>query len=126
MKKLIKIVSFSLLSVQLLWGQITTTITPPFNCVQNLVGPGVQFSNVQTFSSSLNSFATFTGGTASGLGFNSGIFLASGDISSYPAINQPPSTLLSNSNGAPGDATLNALGAGTTFNATVLQFDFVP
>lgn len=109
-----------------IYSQITTTITPPANCVQNLVGPGVQFSNVQIFSSSLNSFATFTGGTASGLGFNNGVYLSTGNILTHAPLNNLPSTFLNNDNGAPGDPTLNALGLGTTFNATVLQFDFVP
>lgn len=108
------------------YSQITPTITPPVNCVQNLVGPGVQYSNVQTFGSSLNSFATFTGGTASGLGFNSGVYLSTGNIAAHAPLSNLPGTFLSNNNGAPGDPTLNAMGLGTTFNATVLQFDFVP
>lgn len=126
MKKIYTILCLCIFLINVSWGQITPVITTPANCVQNLVGPGVQFSNIQTFSSSLNSFALFTGGTASGLGFNSGVYLSTGNISLHPALNNTPATFLSNDNGAPGDATLNSLGAGTTYNATVLQFDFVP
>ncbi|MCX7743584.1 MAG: choice-of-anchor L domain-containing protein [Flavobacteriales bacterium] len=126
MKKIFTTIVLSFFFSFLHYSQITTTITPPANCVQNLVGPGVQYSNVLTFGSNLNSFATFTGGTSVGLGFNSGVYLTSGNINSQANLNNPPSTLISHANGAPGDPTLNSLGAGTTFNATVLQFDFVP
>lgn len=126
MKKILTLLAFHSIFSFLNYSQIVTTITPPANCVQNLVGPGVQYSNVQTFGSNLNSFATFSGGTSVGLGFNSGVYLTSGNIPSQANLNNPPSTLISHANGAPGDADLDAITTGTTYNATILQFDFVP
>jgi hypothetical protein len=105
----------------------TTNLTSltPLQLAQMLAGPGVTVSNV-TFTGANVAGGSFTGGLADGLGIASGVILSSGDIANAagPNTNDGITTI----NGTPGDADLNAIvGAGhTTFDAAVLEFDFVP
>lgn len=99
-----------------------STLTPE-ELVEALIGTGTNapvISNVN-FIGDPRAAGTFTGGTGI-IGFESGIILSSGNIASVvgPNIRDNTSTNL----GRPGDADLNGLGAGTTFDATVLEFDF--
>jgi hypothetical protein len=92
--------------------------------VQNLVGVGVKVSNV-SFTGAAVAAGTFTGGT-SAVGFDSGIILSSGKAAD---VAPPESFFADTTNGTPGDAQLAALAGVTlaeTFDAAVLQFDFVP
>jgi hypothetical protein len=107
---------------------ITTTnlsSTTPLQLAQMLAGPGVTVSNV-TFVGANVAGGSFTGGLADGLGIGSGVILSSGDI----ALATGPNTNdgVTGNNSTPGDANLNTIvGAGhTTFDAAVLEFDFVP
>lgn len=71
---------------------------------------------------------TFTGGgsnQSNSIGIQTGIILTSGDaafVSNVPNINGSAGT----NNGAAGSALLNGLGQGTTFNASILSFSFIP
>ncbi len=104
-----------------------------------LVGSGVSVSNV-TYTGDDRAAGTFTGG-AGIIGFNSGIVLDSGKVQTYtadPACSQGvegPNTCYeggpsgddnSTSFGLPGDSDLTGLAGFPTFDASVLQFDFVP
>jgi hypothetical protein len=107
---------------------VTTTdlnSTTPQQLAQMLAGSGVLISNV-TFTGANVAGGTFTGGLADGLGLDSGVILSSGNIAN--AVGPNTNDGITTSNGTPGDATLNAIvGAGhTTFDAAVLEFDFVP
>jgi hypothetical protein len=101
-----------------------TSITP-LQLAQMLAGPGVTVSNV-TFTGANVAGGSFTGGLADGLGIASGVILSSGNIAN--AVGPNTNDGISTVNGTPGDADLNAIvGAGhTTFDAAVLEFDFVP
>lgn len=107
---------------------ITTTnlsSTTPTQLAQMLAGAGVVVSNV-VFTGANVAGGSFTGGTADGLGIESGVILSSGDIANAAGPNN--SDGITTDNNAPGDASLDAIvGAGhTTFDAAVLEFDFVP
>lgn len=101
-----------------------TSITP-LQLAQMLAGPGVTVSNV-TFTGANVAGGSFTGGLADGLGIASGVILSSGDIANAAGPNTDDGITTDNSTA--GDADLNAIvGVGhTTFDAAVLEFDFVP
>ena len=100
-------------------------VTPTDNAsllVNTILGSGITVSDV-TYSGHELASGTFTGGLSSGIGIEDGIVLTSGNA-----------TLIGNSNNSdsatgdyslPGDADLNALVPQSTFDATVLEFNFV-
>ncbi|MBI5763327.1 MAG: choice-of-anchor L domain-containing protein [Planctomycetes bacterium] len=93
----------------------------PADLVTALLGPGVSVSNV-TYTGVNVAAGTFSGGTGI-VGFASGVILSSGDISFVPGPNSQDS--VSGVNTGIGDADLNGLIPGyTTFDASVLEFDF--
>lgn len=95
----------------------------PTDLVNNLLGGGVSVSNV-VYTGANCAAGTFSGGTGI-IGFESGIILSSGNISNVIGPNDSPSK--TTDNGLPGDASLDALIPGyTTYDASVLEFDFVP
>jgi len=99
-----------------------TTQTPE-DLVNVLLGGGVAVSNV-TYTGTTVSAGTFTGGTGI-IGFESGIILSSGSIQNVVGPNT--SDGITTMNGLAGDADLAKLIPGfRTFDATVLEFDFVP
>jgi hypothetical protein len=101
---------------------LTTGLTPT-DLVNILLGGGVAVSNV-TYVGTDWTAGTFSGGTGI-IDFESGIILSSGDIASVVGPNQLDN--VTTNNGLPGDADLDTLIPGyTTFDATVLEFDFVP
>lgn len=93
--------------------------------VQNiLVGSGITVSNV-TYTGSPNAIGSFTtGATPTNLGFPAGIIMASGNVVTAMGWNNAggAGTALS----MPGDPLLNSLITTPTYDAAVLQFDFVP
>ncbi len=102
---------------------INTAMTP-LQLVQNtLLGSGVTVSNI-TYTGGANSKAYFSNGAATNLGLNSGIILCTGIVTQIP---NPQSYFMSTNLGLSGDPDLNTI-AGTTqtYDACVLQFDFVP
>jgi pimeloyl-ACP methyl ester carboxylesterase len=98
-------------------GSLTPTLL-----AQTLVGPGVSVSNAQ-FTGAPVTAGTFSGGNGI-IGFDSGVVLSTGKVSSVVGPNVSDST--STNNGQPGDPTLTALSGFPTFDAAILNFDFVP
>jgi hypothetical protein len=103
-------------------------ILDPDDLVFNLVGSGISYSNV-SYTGTLGGLATASAGTfINGLtifGIDQGIILCSGHVNNAPGPNS------SDAIGAdlflPGDADLNlAFGGITTYDATILEFDFIP
>lgn len=126
MKRLISIALF--LFPTILLGQLVTNAGGgPANLVQNvLLGQGVTVSNI-SYSGSAMAIGQFTA-TGSNLGLASGIVMTTGTIHNTGAgphgpNNQPDAGM---DNGAGGYSPLNAIAGASTFNAAVLQFDFVP
>lgn len=95
----------------------------PLDMVENIVGEGIQYSNV-TFQGADASRGIFTNGETTNLGIASGIFLTSGAGYNIPGPNV--STSAGSNNGMPGHASLNAITTSTTYDAAVLEFDFIP
>ena len=96
----------------------------PASIASTLGGPGVIIFN-ETISGAANSYGTFTGGTVGGLGITSGVILSTGvaDTAKGPNL----STFDGDDLLQPGDPDLNVL-AGSfmgTFDACILEFDFV-
>jgi hypothetical protein len=107
-------------------GIVTTDLTGPLgpsDLVDSLVGGGVTTSNV-TYVGDDIAAGTFTGGLPVLNAFDSGIILSTGDISFVVGPNQLDNA--TETNLEPGDAQLSALSGFPTFDASVLEFDFVP
>jgi gliding motility-associated-like protein len=103
---------------------INTALTPT-QLVQNvLVGGGVTVSNV-TMTGLPTMYGSFSNGAATNLGFGSGVLLTTGNITD---VAQAASGFMSTDMGQAGDPDLNNIGSAgtTTYDACVLQFDFVP
>jgi len=103
----------------------TTDLTQgatPASMVTALLGPGVTAENV-TYNGAPLAAGTFIGGTGI-VGFESGIVLSSGCISNLVGPNVSDS--ISCDLVLPGDPDLTLLSGFTTFDATVLEFDFEP
>lgn len=114
---------------------ISTSMTPQ-QLVQNvLLGGGVTVSNV-TYTGSGISRGNFTGGASTNLGLASGIVLATCNVigandnngNPVPLLGSPVSNFASEDMGQSGDPDLEALLSGTSssYDASVLQFDFIP
>jgi len=94
----------------------------PLDLVQNvLLGSGVQVMNV-SFTGPNVARGTFQG--TSNLGMSDGIILATGDIS--VAVGPNNSDSQTTGPGSAGDNDLNNLIGSTTYDAAVLEFDFIP
>lgn len=93
------------------------------NLAQALVGSGVTISNA-TYTGAEVASGYFSDGTASGLGFDSGIVLTSGFASNIDgSVNTSDS--ITGANALPGLASLDVISGVTTHDATVLSFDFI-
>ncbi len=133
---------FFMLFNNCVFSQLTTNNSlTPAQMVQNvLAGNGVSVSNV-VYTGYVNGISTFTAGPATNLGISSGIFLTTGSF----LANDPNGFLNIGADGPfgpsskeqnlfqfkPGDPDLNALliqtgGNLTTYDAPVLEFDFIP
>ena len=122
------LIIFFIVTVTVVKGQLVTTGgISPNALVQNvLVGPGVQVSNV-FFSGSASAIGTFNSANAN-VGIEEGIIMTTGTIS--PGTNGPhgPNNQANAGldNGAGGYPPLGNLVGTTTFNASILEFDFIP
>ncbi|MEI6817235.1 MAG: choice-of-anchor L domain-containing protein [Bacteroidota bacterium] len=95
----------------------------PAQLVQNvLLGTGVSVSNI-TYTGSDSAYGSFNG-TASNIGFSSGVILCTGNID-Y-AVGPNGNCCAGYSAGMPGDAQLTAICGQTTNDAAIIEFDFVP
>jgi gliding motility-associated-like protein len=112
------------------FGQLTTSVAmSPAQLVQNvLLGSGVTVSNIN-FTGSGGAIGSFSA-TGTNLGINTGVILTTGTVLNtgqgpHGPNNKPNAGI---DNGAPGNAQLAATitGSAQTFNASILEFDFVP
>jgi len=87
-----------------------------------LAGPGVQISNAVITSPS-NYYSSFNA-SGTNLGLSNGLLLTTGDytVAVGPNNQQGAATVDNN----PGDATLQAIAGVNTYDAAVLEFDFIP
>lgn len=102
---------------------LTGTLTPQ-DLVDELVSEGITISNV-TYTGADMAAGIFTGGTGIiGTDFDSGIILSTGNIADVIGPNESSSTTtILNEDG---DEDLSELAGEKTYDATVLEFDFVP
>lgn len=75
-----------------------------------------------TYTGTSNSSGTFTDGSSSGISLDSGIILTSGTATNASGPNDSDSKGINN--GLAGDSDLDTLVDSSTFNASVLEFDF--
>ncbi|SFT79369.1 Calx-beta domain-containing protein [Lishizhenia tianjinensis] len=113
---------------QTAFGQLVTTANTPNNLVQNvLLGTGVQISNIN-YVGSPGSIGYFNGANTN-IGLDEGVILTTGTIANSPAGPHGPNNQASagvSLNGG-GFTKLDALVNGSsTFDATILEFDFIP
>ncbi len=94
----------------------------PDDLANTLVGAGVSISNV-TYAGADVAAGKFSGGTGI-IDYDAGVILSSGNIVNVVGPNVEDGK--TGVNGTPGDADLDALSGFTTFDAAVLEFDFVP
>jgi gliding motility-associated-like protein len=127
MKKFIRYIFLFFLSVFLstmTYGQIGISVgVSADDLVENIVGDGVVYSNA-TINGTDVMHGTFVNGSTTSLGIDAGIFLTSGSGIFIPGPNSSGST--STNNEEPGDGSLSGLAGGTTYDASVLEFDFIP
>jgi hypothetical protein len=102
---------------------LTDATLSPANLAAQLVGTGVTISNV-TYTGSPVAAGTFHT-ESSIIGFTDGIILSTGSARSV--IGPNCSSSITTENGYPGDGDLsNLIGQNATFDAAILEFDFVP
>lgn len=112
-------------------AQITTTTTmTPSQLVTNvLLGPGVIASNI-TYTGAPDAIGFFSGGMTgtNPLGIDSGVVMTTGTVLNNGSGPQGPnaSTGAGMDNQQPGDAYLTSIAGAQTFNAAILEFDFIP
>lgn len=110
------------------FGQLVTTVGSASNLVQNvLLGPGVTVSNIQ-YNGGSTSIGSF-GYTGTNFGIKSGIIMTTGTVINNGNGPQGPNNNANAGfdNGSGGLTQLSDLVGGTaTYNAAVLQFDFIP
>ncbi|HLV41770.1 MAG TPA: choice-of-anchor L domain-containing protein [Brumimicrobium sp.] len=117
----------SILSVSLIAQLQTSGGQSPAQLVQNvLLGSGVEVSNVN-FSGSPGAIGTFNATNAS-IGIDEGIIMTTGTINPGPNGPHGPNNKedAGIDNGTPGYGQLSNLVGTSTFNATLLEFDFIP
>jgi hypothetical protein len=103
--------------------------------VQNvLLGAGVTASNI-TYTGYANSISSFSASGATNLGIGSGLYLTSGSYLQNDPLGfgggqdgplGPSSNFQSVICNTPGDPYLDAISGNTTFDAAILEFDFIP
>jgi LPXTG-motif cell wall-anchored protein len=103
-------------------GQSVVTGRTAAQLVQEMVGTGIAGVSNATFTGAANANGIFSG--MGGIGIDSGIVLSTGAAAAVMGPNISGQT--STDYGAPGDASLTSLAGGTTYDAAILQFDFVP
>lgn len=123
MKKIVLSIVF-LLSLTSGFAQLTVngSLTPQQLVQTILLGNGVSASNI-TYTGAPAAIGSFNG-TASNIGIASGILLTTGNLTNAIGPNNLGGQGLDNNRS--GDADLNIISGVTTFDAAVLEFDFVP
>lgn len=104
-------------------NEIVNVLLTPDQLAATLAGPGVSISNVN-FTGNPASAGSFTFTDPTVVGFSQGIVMSSGSAVDVVGPNQYDDvTTFYN---LPGDANLDTLSGFGTFDASVLEFDFVP
>lgn len=106
----------------------SNTMTPTQLVTQVLLGTGVTASNI-TFTGDVKQRTQFSATASTNLGISSGVFLSTGNgLSSSANGPQGPNNSGSTSTAyyTPGDALLDIASGNQTFDAAVLEFDFIP
>lgn len=107
----------------------TTTLTPAQLVTNVLLGPGVIASNI-TYTGAPDAIGFFNGGMTGTipLGIDSGVVMTTGTVLNNGSGPQGPnnSTGAGTDNTQPGDAYLTSIAGANTFNAAILEFDFIP
>ena len=110
-------------------SQITTGTLTPTQYVQNvLLGGGVTASNI-TYTGLPEMIATFSATPSSSLGITKGVYLTCGSNGTIPGElgpNGPSSGFQSINQFQPGDTDLDGVSGFSTFDASILEFDFIP
>jgi gliding motility-associated-like protein len=129
------VISFFLLGINDISAQMTTTTgMTPTDYVQNvLLGGGVTVSNV-TYTGYANAIGEFNIAGANNLGMTNGLVMTTGTAmfnDPLYGVNLGPHGPNNTSgagadNGTPGDPYLTSIANAQTFNAAILEFDFVP
>jgi gliding motility-associated-like protein len=105
---------------------VTTGLTPQKYVEDVLLSGGVTVSNI-TYTGSNNAIGRFqTGTNPTNLGLSSGIILSTGVVNGSPGIGAPGSSFASTNNNTSGYPLLTSLIGNTTYDAAVLEFDFIP
>ena len=121
-KKIALAITF-LFTISVANAQLTVngTLTPT-QLVDTLLGSGVTASGI-TYTGSVNTRGTFGG--ISNIGFTSGVLLTCGNLTNAIGPNDLSSASIGNA--LPGDPDLDIIMSPTTsFDATILEFDFIP
>ena len=113
------ILSFSQAQIQISTGPEIT----PVDMVESILGEGIIYDNV-TFQGANIARGLFSNADSTGLGINKGVFLTSRDGNLIPWPNNSASAGMNNY--LPGHPFLNTLTTSTTYDASVLEFDFYP
>lgn len=112
---------------------VITPTSDATTLTNNIVGSGVNVIGTPNYIGVDNQSGTFTGGNASGVGFDSGILMTTGNVNDVPGPNDngPESVsgeeFVSDVNTAiesAGDTDLTAISGFETNDAAVLEFDF--
>lgn len=110
-------------------SQITTGTLTPTQYVQNvLLGGGVTASNI-TYTGLPEMIATFSATPTGSLGITKGVYLTCGSNGTIPGElgpNGPSSGFQSIDQFQPGDTDLDGVSGFSTFDASILEFDFIP
>ncbi len=125
--KLLQFIFAFTFSMSFSYGQLVTAQGSAPVVVQNtLLGNGVSVSNI-TFNGSPIALGTFTA-NGTNLGMSSGVIMTTGTIHQGADGPHGPNNVegAGMDNGAPGYGLLDPIAGASTFNAAVLQFDFIP
>jgi hypothetical protein len=123
------IVNDPLACPSLVMTPVDNVVTFPSDLIENILGPDITSYTLVNFAGLAGnpnaSAGLFNGGLDAGLGIENGIVLSSGLISNAIGPNSSDGGFTYSLN-LPGDAQLSALAATDTYDATILEFDFVP
>jgi len=103
--------------------QIDTNVTAE-QMVEKLTGPGILAVDNITFQGVNQARGFFSNADSTNLGMNNGIFLCTGSGANIPGPNSAPN--IGTANWIGGHPSLQAISTGITYDASVLEFDFIP
>ncbi len=121
--KMLSLISALIFSYQGLYAQLQVTGgQTPEQMIENFLGAGVEVDNVVINCPEV-AYGTFDG-TNSNIGIDNGILLTTGSIDNAVGPNNDSGAQANND--APGDIDLSMIVDQNTFDACILEFDFIP